>query len=415
MSPWTTPVCWGRVATLAFGVVALTFSVWAGATRHSSSQSRVEQTYSKDNGYFYRMTAKFTVKETGEAVDFDYVVACNIRLTRWRDGGLSNDSSYSPRMMVKATAGGQAAMLKTLGACHGLTSEDGDVPSDVPPLAIWFDSVDDLSNGLGYVSEDGYDNPLGKLTFRGARIDPATGADWEAWRKKSADEIAAAINWPVTGDGYTHQDGVTLISNLFGKAYAADQLSGEQYPAAKAKKRMQLFDKRKMRSFDRFLLIEQLEPPRNVSATNWTSLYCSSWDDGCTHCERKSAAVRPTCASISAHAEGTTCVPKAIACTEGKQRPGWKHCATEMIARPLIDAEQNVVGYRLGYCNAGRCERERDRYFANPEHEKIIEAYKALSKGIWSQIDRTSLYCIGSFRDLCRTPEMQGVVPCRFM
>jgi hypothetical protein len=94
----------------------------------TSQPSRVQGTYVKDKGYFYRMTARFTVKETGEALDFDYVVACNIRLTRWRDGGLSNDSTFSPRVMVKATAGGQAVMLKTFYACNGITSDRGALP-----------------------------------------------------------------------------------------------------------------------------------------------------------------------------------------------------------------------------------------------------------------------------------------------
>jgi hypothetical protein len=108
-------------------------------------------------------------------------------VTRWRDGGLSNDSTFSPRVMVKATAGGQAVMVKTIDECSGLTSENNDVHPDVLPLAIWFDRVDELANGLGYVSEDAYDNPLGKLKFHGARIDRATRSDWEAWRKKAAD------------------------------------------------------------------------------------------------------------------------------------------------------------------------------------------------------------------------------------
>jgi hypothetical protein len=41
-----------------------------------------------------------------------------------------------------------------------------------------------------------------------------------------------------------------------------------------------------------------------------------------------------------------------------------------MIARPMFDAQQNVVRYCLGYCNPGLCGRERDRHFANPEHGK---------------------------------------------
>jgi hypothetical protein len=50
-------------------------------------------------------------------------------------------------------------------------------------------------------------------------------------------------------------------------------------------------------------------------------------------------------------------VPNPIACSEGRQLPGCRHCATEMIARPMFDAEQNVVRYCLGYCNPGLCMR----------------------------------------------------------
>jgi hypothetical protein len=160
----------------------------AGALLINPPEIAKAQQYSKNQGYFYRFKAGFEIKGTGEKLDFDYVVACNIRLTRWRDGGLSDDTTFSPRIMVKATTGGQAVMLRTLEACHGLTSEHEDVPKDVLPLAIWFDDVSNLSTGLGYVSEDAYDNPLGKLIFHGARVDHATRADFDAWRKKSADE-----------------------------------------------------------------------------------------------------------------------------------------------------------------------------------------------------------------------------------
>jgi hypothetical protein len=42
----------------------------------------MSQTYVKDRGYFYRFKASFEVKATGEEIAFDYVVACNVRLTR---------------------------------------------------------------------------------------------------------------------------------------------------------------------------------------------------------------------------------------------------------------------------------------------------------------------------------------------
>jgi hypothetical protein len=96
-------------------------------------------------------------------------------------------------------------MLRTLDACHGLTSENGDVPPDILPMAIWFDSVEDLSNGLGYVSEDAYDNPLGKLRFHGARVDRATRAEWEAWRQQAAEDYVerGALSGPW---GYDYPD-----------------------------------------------------------------------------------------------------------------------------------------------------------------------------------------------------------------
>src|SRR4051812_26537443 len=154
--------------SIIFGVVILAVTAGFGLTQSVSGASRAAQTYSKDAGFFYRFRAGFEIKETGERVDFDYVVACNIRLTRWRDGGLSDDTEFSPRVMIQATAAGQAVVLKTLNACTGPPSKNSDIPADVLPVAIWVDSVEDLSNGLAYVSEDAYDNPLGKLKFRGA-------------------------------------------------------------------------------------------------------------------------------------------------------------------------------------------------------------------------------------------------------
>jgi len=148
----------------------------------------MSQTYIKDNGYFYRLKATFGVRESGEELSFDYVVACNLRVTRWRSGGSSDDSSISPKAMVMATRDGHAVMIRTLHLCSGPTTENGMVPPDVLPLAVWFDDVDDLSAGVGYLSEDAYDSPLSRLTFRAARIERATREDWEKWRQSSAAE-----------------------------------------------------------------------------------------------------------------------------------------------------------------------------------------------------------------------------------
>jgi hypothetical protein len=44
-------------------MVAAAVGLWVGAKQLMSRASRVQATYSKDNRYFYRLTAKFTVKE----------------------------------------------------------------------------------------------------------------------------------------------------------------------------------------------------------------------------------------------------------------------------------------------------------------------------------------------------------------
>src|SRR5437773_5060865 len=99
----------------------------------------MSQTYVKDNGYFYRLKANFEVKDSGEQLAFDYVVACNLRITRWRSAGSSDDSTVNPRAMVMATRDGHAIMIRTLQLCSGSTTENGRVPPDVLPLAVWFD------------------------------------------------------------------------------------------------------------------------------------------------------------------------------------------------------------------------------------------------------------------------------------
>jgi hypothetical protein len=53
---------------------------------------------------------------------------------------------------------------KILGPIFGLATwfvdAIDDIPSVVLPVAVWFDSVDDLSTGIGHMSEDACASPL---------------------------------------------------------------------------------------------------------------------------------------------------------------------------------------------------------------------------------------------------------------
>ena len=185
----------------------------------------MSQTYVKDRGYFYRFKANFEVKATSEKVAFDYVAACNVRLTRWRDGGLSDDTTLSPRAMVQATRDGHAVMLQTVNGCHGLTSENGDVPPDLLPLAVWFEDISDLSAGLGYASEDAYENPVAKLAFHGARIDHATREEWEEWRRKSSEHYVQQGVLPGPWGSTSPTPIRRILANTYEFATAIDDLN----------------------------------------------------------------------------------------------------------------------------------------------------------------------------------------------
>ncbi|MEM1050029.1 MAG: hypothetical protein AAGL24_27985 [Pseudomonadota bacterium] len=151
------------------------------------SMSMTEAVDNRPLGYFYRFTARYSHK--GEPLVFDYVVACNIRITSYRGGDRSDDSTYAPKVMMLPTKSGSAVMVRTIAACNGQTTENGRVPADLFPMAIWFDDVNDMTFGWGYATWDAYESELSQLEFHEARISPATRADWEAWREASAKDF----------------------------------------------------------------------------------------------------------------------------------------------------------------------------------------------------------------------------------
>jgi hypothetical protein len=136
-------------------------------------------------GYFFRLKAKYS--HNGEPIDFDIVVACSIRIDRHRGGDSGFLAARYPRFIVQRTHNDNAVMQIVPIACRGETTENGMVPVDFLPGAVWFDKLGDYRFGIGYVSEDAFDNPSSQLKFHGAMIEKATHADWEAFEKLAAD------------------------------------------------------------------------------------------------------------------------------------------------------------------------------------------------------------------------------------
>lgn len=135
--------------------------------------------------YFFRLKAKYT--HDGQPINFDIVVACSIRVDRYRGGESGFLASRYPRFFVQRTHDNHAVMQIVPIACRGETTDDGRVPDDFLPGVIWFDKPGDYRFGIGYVSEDAFENPNSQLKFHGASIERATRADWEAFRKRAVD------------------------------------------------------------------------------------------------------------------------------------------------------------------------------------------------------------------------------------
>jgi hypothetical protein len=144
-------------------------------------------TSTEDRSVFYRLLAKY--QHGDEIVDFDVVVGCAVRVTRWGNGDKSYDAFRDPVAYVKATQDGGAVLQMVPSACRGETTANREVPDDFLPGALWFERADDLSFGIAYVTEDAFESPRSKLKFLGASIVPATRAEYIAFEPIAAKNL----------------------------------------------------------------------------------------------------------------------------------------------------------------------------------------------------------------------------------
>lgn len=151
-----------------------------------------------DDGVFFRLEASYL--HGSEQIDFDIVVGCSVRVTAYKDGEESYDAVRDPLFFVKATRDGSALLQIVPNACLDQTTQNRDVPKDFLPGAIWFDSKDDFSFGIGYVSEDAFESPLSQLKFLGATITKATRREWEAFQPTAAQNLLSSRLYTWRGD-----------------------------------------------------------------------------------------------------------------------------------------------------------------------------------------------------------------------
>ncbi len=136
---------------------------------------------------FYRLLAKY--QHGDEVIDFDVVVGCNVKVTGYGDNSTSFDAFRAPAVFAMKTKDGGAIWQLIPEACQGHTTENGRVPYDLLPGAIWFDDANDTSLGIAYVTEDAYESPASQLKFLGASIHAATAEEWRAFQPVAAQNL----------------------------------------------------------------------------------------------------------------------------------------------------------------------------------------------------------------------------------
>lgn len=141
---------------------------------------------------FFRFKAKYIVKATGEVIQFDLVWPCfaveardrsgeSIGIFLKRPGGYFNGVERFP----KVTSDGHVLAVNIVSGCNGRTTANGGVPADLTPFVTWYDDPNDMTTGWKYATEDAYRSPAATIEFKGASIESASRADFEAWKKEA--------------------------------------------------------------------------------------------------------------------------------------------------------------------------------------------------------------------------------------
>ncbi len=198
--------------TWLIGVVAISGFIWAFGPFGPRYVRSME-----DHKVYFRLLAKYQHED--ETIDFDVVAGCGVRVTRYGDGDSSYDASRDPVIFAKRTRDGGAIWQIMPGACGGETTENGLVPKDFLPGALWFDNADDFSFGIAYVTEDAFENPKSKLKFLGASVHKATREEWEAFQPVAATNLVDSR--PFTWGNPKPTDPKEILANLWNKEEVA--------------------------------------------------------------------------------------------------------------------------------------------------------------------------------------------------
>ena len=87
--------------------------------------------------------------------------------------------------------------------------------------------------------------------------------------------------------------------------------------------------------------LNEVDPPRSVSAIDYHPTYCASWNDGCTVCFRKAGETSPTCNKHST--SGKFCNKHNTACYGGDYNKLAQYCKIAQFYYTRISSENTEI------------------------------------------------------------------------
>lgn len=148
---------------------------------------------------YFRITADYMVIDTGEEINFDYVMVCGGTITHSTYTASTVAYSLFPGTMILPTRTGEAVGIITPGLCEawgwryvdkigGRLRDPDPIPDDFIPYAMWYPDINALGFAFGYESDVAYESPYSRLKFHGSTLERVDKEAWEIWRKEAEEK-----------------------------------------------------------------------------------------------------------------------------------------------------------------------------------------------------------------------------------
>ena len=131
-------------------------------------------------GAAYRIQMDLELKETGEPINFDYMVRCaNIDVP----GSFHPIISGQTHFMALSTGAAVAVSAPHHYCKRSLSNQPFNKPGDPMkmPVLAWYDDVNDLSRTWAYLTNDAYKSPLAKVRFVNYAVSRVTQDEYRDW------------------------------------------------------------------------------------------------------------------------------------------------------------------------------------------------------------------------------------------